>query len=124
MVPAQPLREHVVQYSATAIHTDLVWALPCLRKARMSTANLRTVIGAYPSYCEGALSYSSRRSSRICRGAIVPAWMIVKTLEAICFVLRTGYQWKALHETGSCSRSAAHRRFPEWTEADVCFVLW
>jgi len=86
--------------------------------------SLRTVIGAYLSHCKSVLGYSSRRSSHIRWGAIIPAWMIIKTLEAICFVLCTGYQWKALHETGSCSRSAAHRRFPEWTEADVCFVLW
>jgi hypothetical protein len=82
------------------------------------------MIGAYPPHCESALSYRSRRSSPIRWGAIVPAWMIVKTLETICFVLHTGYQWKALHETGSSSRIAAHRCFLEWTEADVCFVLW
>jgi hypothetical protein len=86
--------------------------------------SLCTVIGAYPSHCESVLGYSSRRSSHIRWGAIVPAWMIIKTLEAICFVLCTGYSWKALHETGSCSRSAVHRRFPEWTEAEVYFVLW
>ena len=45
-------------------------------------------------------------------------------MEAIFFVLRTGCQWQALHETGICSRSSAHRRFQEWTEADVCVALW
>jgi len=53
--------------------------------------SLCTVIGAYPSHRESVSGYSSRRSSHIRWGAIVPAWMIIKTLEAICFVLCTGY---------------------------------
>jgi putative transposase len=32
-------------------------------------------------------------------------------MDAIFFVLRTGCQWNALHETGICSSSSAHRRF-------------
>lgn len=47
-----------------------------------------------------------------------------KAMDAIFFVLRTGCQWNALHETGICSSSAAHRRFQEWTEADVFLALW
>jgi len=47
-----------------------------------------------------------------------------KALEAICFVLRTGCQWHALHETGSCASSAAHRRVHEWTAAAVFLTLW
>ena len=43
-----------------------------------------------------------------------------KAMDAIFFVLRTGCQWGALYATGLCSHSAAHRRFPEWTAADVC----
>jgi putative transposase len=31
--------------------------------------------------------------------------------DAIFFVLRTGCPWNALRATGSCSSSAAHRRF-------------
>jgi len=42
------------------------------------TMSLRTVIGAYPPHCESVLSYSSRRSSHIRWGVIVPAWMIIK----------------------------------------------
>jgi putative transposase len=34
-----------------------------------------------------------------------------KAMDAIFLVLRTGCQWNALHETGLCSRSSAHRRF-------------
>lgn len=40
-------------------------------------------------------------------------------MDAICYVLRTGGPWNALKETGICSSSAAHRRFQEWTAADV-----
>ena len=47
-----------------------------------------------------------------------------KAMDAICFVLRTGCQWKALNETGLCSSRAAHRRFQEWTAADVFLTLW
>jgi len=42
-----------------------------------------------------------------------------RALEALCFVLRTGCPWNALHDTGLCSSRSAHRRFQEWTEADV-----
>ena len=47
-----------------------------------------------------------------------------KAMDAIFFVLRTGCQWQALNVTGICSKSAAHRRFQEWTEADVFVALW
>jgi transposase len=47
-----------------------------------------------------------------------------KAMDAIFFVLRTGCQWNALNETGICSSSAAHRRFQEWTAADVFLTLW
>ena len=47
-----------------------------------------------------------------------------QAMDAIFFVLRTGCQWNALKETGICSSSSAHRRFQEWTEADVFLALW
>jgi transposase len=47
-----------------------------------------------------------------------------QAMDAIFFVLRTGCQWNALNETGICSSSSAHRRFQEWTEADVFLALW
>jgi transposase len=47
-----------------------------------------------------------------------------QAMDAISFVLRTGCQWTALHETGRCSSSSAHRRFQEWTEAGVLLTLW
>ena len=47
-----------------------------------------------------------------------------QAMDAIFFVLRTGCQWQALNETGICSSSSAHRRFQEWTEADVFVALW
>ena len=47
-----------------------------------------------------------------------------KAMDTIVFVLRTGCQWNALHETGICSSSAAHRRFQAWGEADVFVALW
>ena len=47
-----------------------------------------------------------------------------QAMDAIFFVLRTGCQWGALDATGLCSHSAAHRRFQEWTEADVFVALW
>jgi transposase len=47
-----------------------------------------------------------------------------KAMDAIFFVLRTGCQWSALNATGICSKSAAHRRFQEWTAADVFVALW
>jgi transposase len=46
-----------------------------------------------------------------------------QAMAAIFFVLRTGCQWGALDATGLCSPSAAHRRFQEWPEADVCVAL-
>jgi transposase len=45
-------------------------------------------------------------------------------MDAILFVLRTGCQWDALTPTGICSKSSAHRRFQEWTEAGVFRELW
>jgi len=47
-----------------------------------------------------------------------------RAMDAIFFVLRTGCQWHALNETGICSSSSAHRRFQEWSEADVFVALW
>ncbi len=47
-----------------------------------------------------------------------------KAMDAIFFVLRTGCQWKALDATGICSKSSAHRRFQEWTEAGVFLLIW
>ena len=44
-------------------------------------------------------------------------------MDAICFVLRTGCQWNALHETGLCSSRAAHRRVQEWAAAGVLLTL-
>ncbi len=45
-------------------------------------------------------------------------------MTAIFLVLRTGMQWNALNVTGICSSSSAHRRFKEWSEADVFKKLW
>ena len=42
----------------------------------------------------------------------------------ICYVLRTGCQWKALDATGICSGSTAHLRFQEWVAAGVFLELW
>ena len=47
-----------------------------------------------------------------------------RAMDAILFVLRTGCQWEALNATGICSKSSAHRRFQEWTEAGVFRDLW
>ncbi|MCC6443928.1 MAG: IS5 family transposase [Armatimonadetes bacterium] len=47
-----------------------------------------------------------------------------KAMDALFFVLRTGIPWNALKETGICSRSRAHRRFQEWTQAGVFAALW
>jgi transposase len=47
-----------------------------------------------------------------------------KAMEALFFGLRPGGQWHALHEPGSCARSAAHRRCQEWTAAAVFVALW
>jgi transposase len=47
-----------------------------------------------------------------------------QAIDAMFFVLRTGCQWKALHETDLCSSRAAHRRFQEWTAAGVFLALW
>lgn len=45
-------------------------------------------------------------------------------MNAILFVLRTGYQWNALSATGICSSSSAYRRFREWEEAGVFEAFW
>ena len=45
-------------------------------------------------------------------------------MNAILFVLRTGCQWNALNATGICTSSSAHRRFLEWTDADVFEKFW
>ena len=47
-----------------------------------------------------------------------------QAMDAIFFVLRTGCQWNALHATGICFSSAAHRRFQEWTAAGDFLRLW
>jgi putative transposase len=47
-----------------------------------------------------------------------------QAMDAIFFVLRTRCQWNALHATGICSSSSAHRRFQEWVDADVFVALW
>ena len=44
--------------------------------------------------------------------------------DGICYVLRTGCQWKALDATGIGSGSTAHLRFQEWTAAGVFLELW
>src|SRR5438034_1626293 len=45
-------------------------------------------------------------------------------MDAILLVLRTGMQWNALHATGICSSSSAHRRFQEWERAGVFAEIW
>jgi putative transposase len=47
-----------------------------------------------------------------------------RAMDAICFVLRTGWQWNALQDTGLCSSSSAHRRFQEWAAAGVFLAFW
>ena len=42
----------------------------------------------------------------------------------ICYVLRTGCQWKALDARGICSGSTVHLRFQEWVAAGVFLELW
>ena len=44
--------------------------------------------------------------------------------DAIFYVLRTGCQWEALHQTDLCAKSTAHDRFREWVDADVFLHLW
>jgi transposase len=45
-------------------------------------------------------------------------------MNGILFVLRTGCQWNALNATNICSSSSSHRRFIEWTEAEVFLEFW
>ena len=40
-------------------------------------------------------------------------------MEAIWFVMRTGYPWRALNATGLCSSATAERRFRAWKRAGV-----
>ena len=47
-----------------------------------------------------------------------------KCADAIFYVLRTGVQWEALHETELCAKSTAHDRFQAWVEAGVFLNLW
>ena len=44
--------------------------------------------------------------------------------DAIFYVLRTGCQWEALHQTELCAKSTAHDRFQEWVNAGVFLKLW
>ena len=44
--------------------------------------------------------------------------------EGTFFVLRTGCQWKALDETGTCPGSVAHARFQKWVQAGVFLRFW
>jgi len=43
---------------------------------------------------------------------------------AIFYVLRTGCQWEALHQTELCAKSTAHDRFAQWAAAGVFLRLW
>jgi transposase len=43
---------------------------------------------------------------------------------AILFVLRTGYQWNALNDTGICASATAFDRFQKWAEAGFFHRLW
>lgn len=45
-------------------------------------------------------------------------------LEAIVFVLRTGFPWKALGATIFCPGSTAHDRFQEWVRVGVFQKFW
>jgi putative transposase len=44
--------------------------------------------------------------------------------DAIFYVLRTGCQWEALHQTELCAKSTAHDRFAQWVAAGVFLRLW
>ena len=44
--------------------------------------------------------------------------------DAIFYVLRTGCQWEALHQTELCAKSTAHDRFSQWVAAGVFVQLW
>ena len=47
-----------------------------------------------------------------------------KCADGIFYVLRTGWQWKALDQTDLCPGSTAHDRFQEWVKAGVFLKLW
>jgi putative transposase len=44
--------------------------------------------------------------------------------DAIFYVLRTGCQWDALHQTELCAKSTAYDRFRYWVDAGVFLQLW
>jgi putative transposase len=44
--------------------------------------------------------------------------------DAIFYVLRTGCQWEALHQTEWCAKSTAHDRFQEGVDAGVFLKFW
>ena len=46
-----------------------------------------------------------------------------RVLEGICYVLRTGCQWKAVPERYGCG-SSIHRYFQEWGEAGFFEAIW
>ena len=45
-------------------------------------------------------------------------------MNGIFFVMRIGYQWKALDATNICSGSVAHARFQEWAESGIFLKMW
>jgi transposase len=47
-----------------------------------------------------------------------------QVFEAVVYVLRTGWQWKALPKERFGSASAVHKRFLEWEEAGVFEAIW
>ena len=57
-------------------------------------------------------------------GAGRPAKPARLVFEAIVYVLRTGFQWKALPAERSGSASAVHQRFLDWEKAGLFEAIW
>src|SRR5262245_54397308 len=88
------------------------------------TTRKPTGTGVSLTHCGSALRRCSLHGKPHPLGCHRPRVDDRKALDAIFFVLRTGGQWHALNTTHICSRSAAHRRFQAWVEADVFVALW
>jgi transposase len=96
------------------------------KRIRVRTPNNRTTTGFRISDALGAVLHPLLpvHVNRHRFGGGRPRVSDRRCADAIFYVLRTGCQWEALHQTELCPKSTAHDRLQQWVAAEVFLQRW
>ena len=100
-----------------AISTQACWPVRCGQPYHQFLSDIRRVVGVLAPLLPQRVNTHPLGGGR-------PHVPDRTCANGICYVLRTGCQWKALDATGICSGPTAHLRFQEWVAAGVFLELW